>query len=191
MNEKIGYLNLFFQHEKNSLPLFLSENIAEYLPAPIFICDVERRQIQYCNHKFRDYTAARFFAAGKVPDDLLSVCFHRKDLALFEKLFDAFQSGDNKRAHCIARLADRYGQFHFHRIEGTTVLWNEDGTAKLILFIAHDITDALKSKEEIETTRELLDETEELLQFGSWAWEISTHTVTWTSGLYSLLEYTR
>lgn len=54
----------------------------------------------------------------------------------------------------------------------------------------YPITDDLKSKEEIETTRELLDETEELLQFGSWAWEISTHTVTWTSGLYSLLEYT-
>src|SRR5690349_7479455 len=47
----------------------------------------------------------------------------------------------------------------------------------------------LKSKEEIETTRELLDETEELLQFGSWAWDISTNIVTWTPGLYSLLEY--
>lgn len=51
------------------------------------------------------------------------------------------------------------------------------------------ITHHLKSKEEIETTRELLDETEELLQFGSWAWEISTNIVTWTPGLYSLLEY--
>lgn len=53
------------------------------------------------------------------------------------------------------------------------------------------MTEALKSKEEINTTRELLDETEELLQFGSWGWEISTHTVTWTSGLYTLLGYTR
>lgn len=49
----------------------------------------------------------------------------------------------------------------------------------------------MKSKEEIDTTRELLEETEELLQFGSWAWEISTHTVTWTSGLYTLLGYSR
>jgi signal transduction histidine kinase len=59
----------------------------------------------------------------------------------------------------------------------------------LILFIAHDITDQLKSKEEIETTRELLDETEELLQFGSWAWDLTTDTVSWTSGLYALLGY--
>ncbi|MEX1240480.1 MAG: ATP-binding protein [Cyclobacteriaceae bacterium] len=66
-----------------------------------------------------------------------------------------------------------------------------NGHAQLILFVAQDITEELKSKEEIETTRELLDETEELLQFGSWAWDISTNTVTWTSGLYSLLGYTR
>ena len=47
----------------------------------------------------------------------------------------------------------------------------------------------MKSKDEIDTTRELFNETEELLQFGSWAWEISTNIVTWTPGLYSLLEY--
>lgn len=55
--------------------------------------------------------------------------------------------------------------------------------------MANDITEDFKDKEEFETTRELLDETEELLQFGSWAWELSTNIVTWTPGLYSLLEY--
>jgi len=50
-------------------------------------------------------------------------------------------------------------------------------------------TAVLKSKDELETTRELLDETEELLQFGSWTWELGTNSVTWTSGLYTLLEY--
>ncbi|HEU5146833.1 MAG TPA: ATP-binding protein [Chryseosolibacter sp.] len=51
------------------------------------------------------------------------------------------------------------------------------------------LSDELKSKGEIETTRELFEETEELLQFGSWAWEISTNLVSWTPGLYTLLEY--
>lgn len=53
----------------------------------------------------------------------------------------------------------------------------------------HDKTAVLKRKDEMETTRELLDETEELLQFGSWAWEIGTNRVTWTPGLYTLLEH--
>ena len=66
---------------------------------------------------------------------------------------------------------------------------NGAGKTELVLFMAKDITVALKSKEEVETTRELLGETEELLQFGSWAWDIATNAVTWTSGLHSLLEY--
>ena len=53
------------------------------------------------------------------------------------------------------------------------------------------LSDELKTKEEIQTTRELFEETEELLQFGSWAWEISTNIVSWTPGLYTLLEYPR
>lgn len=54
--------------------------------------------------------------------------------------------------------------------------------------MVHDM-EALKSKDEMETTRELLDETEELLQFGIWAWDIGSNAVTWTPGLYALLEY--
>jgi PAS domain S-box-containing protein len=58
-----------------------------------------------------------------------------------------------------------------------------------MLLTANDISDELKGREESETIRELLDETEEFLQFGSWTWEINTNVVTWTPGLYSLLGY--
>jgi len=91
----------------------------------------------------------------------------------------------------MARLSDQQGQYHCHHIDANALQRNEEGETQLILFVAHDITDVLKSKEEIETTRELLDETEELLQYGSWTWEIGTNTVTWTAGVYSLLGYTR
>src|SRR5690606_8008412 len=36
----------------------------------------------------------------------------------------------------------------------------------------------------------LLDETEELLQFGSWTWDAHTGSVSWTPGLRTMLEYT-
>ena len=56
MNEKINFLNLFFQLEKVSRPSFLSENIADYLPV-IFIYNMERHFIQYGNRTFTDFTA--------------------------------------------------------------------------------------------------------------------------------------
>ncbi len=47
----------------------------------------------------------------------------------------------------------------------------------------------MKTRDELQTTRELLEETEELLQFGSWTWEVGTDTVTWSPGLYAILGY--
>ena len=99
---------------------------------------------------------------------------------------DASTSGQ-----CRVRLSDTRGHYRFHQLKATALERKEDGRAQLILFVAQDITDVLKSEEEIQTTSELLDETEELLQFGSWAWDVSTNTITWTSGLYSLLGYNR
>lgn len=81
------------------------------------------------------------------------------------------------------------------RLKGSAVRGPKGNVVQLetlpMLFVAHDTTDELMTKEEIDTTRELLDETEELLQFGSWTWEISTNIVSWTPGLYTLLEYSR
>lgn len=54
--------------------------------------------------------------------------------------------------------------------------------------MANDIIEELKSKE-LEAMKELMEETEELLHFGSWSWEIETDIVTWTPGLYALLEH--
>jgi PAS domain S-box-containing protein len=190
MNEKISFLNFFFQHEKDCLPLFLSENIADSLPALIFIYDTDSCSIRYGNQKFAEFT-------GKPLRDLqssitpLKSFVHQEDFMRIEGLVNSMSFQENLPSRCLVRLSDRRRQFHPHQVSGNILKRNEDGCPKLILFIAHDRINVLKSKEEIETTRELLDETEELLQFGSWAWEISTNTVTWTAGLYSLLGYSR
>lgn len=55
-------------------------------------------------------------------------------------------------------------------------------------WIENHIAETLKNKDETEITRELLDETEELLGFGSWTWDIPANTVAGSHGLYALLE---
>jgi len=190
MNEKIGYLNLFFQHEEAPIPIFLSENIADYLPALIFIYHSETCTIHYGNQRFTDFTGKNSEML-KDSGGLLESLIHPEDVGEVEALLNSPARFTGPRRSCTARLSDWNGRYHLHQVEGHGLRWNEAGQAQWILFLAHDITDALKSKEETETTRELLDETEELLQFGSWAWDVNTQVVTWTSGLYSLLEYNR
>ncbi len=188
MNEKVGFLNLYFQQSNDSLPLFPSKSIADYVPALNFIYDANTQRIQYGNQKFTNFTGWQSHDL-KESNTALEALVHHRDYPMVERLLKSCLSASHlMRGGCAARLADRDGHFVFHYIEANSLQRNgaENG---FILFIAHDITDALKSKEEIQTTRELLDETEELLQFGSWAWDINSNTVTWTSGLYSLLGY--
>ena len=186
MNEKVGFLNFYVQQSKDPLPLFPSERIADYVPALIFIYDARSQRIQYGNRKFQDFT-------GRRSQDLniaLEALVHSQDQSKVGQVLSAcLSAGQTSRGQCIARLADRNGRYVFHSVSGTR-LPEDDAENGLILLVANDITESLKSKEEIQTTRALLDETEELLQFGSWAWDIGTNTVTWTPGLYSLLGYT-
>jgi signal transduction histidine kinase len=84
--------------------------------------------------------------------------------------------------------ASRIPQSDVTGVEGESGM--NAGAVGLVHDTANEITNAVKIKDEIQTTRELLDETEELLQFGSWTWDIRTNKVSWTAGLYSLLGYT-
>jgi PAS domain S-box-containing protein len=183
MNGKTSYLNLFFQHEGGSIPRFLSEALTDQLPSLVFVYDVERRVILYGNQTFSAFAGMDSGALGE-----LQGIVHHHDIQSVEALFRA--SAGLLQSQCTARLLGRNGQYHNFHLSRSFLQRNESGQAQLILFVAHDIAEVLKSKDEIETTRELLDETEELLQFGSWAWEIESNAVTWTSGLYSLLGYT-
>lgn len=191
MSEKISYLNVFFQHDKECLPALTSEELADYIPALIFVFDTETNSIRYGNRKFVEFTGRKTNSLFQWRN-VLTALFHPADHGFVHDLLDA----DERHHRAMlgdrtVRLCDGQGRYLTHRLQVNIIRRRDNGQPHLILFIAEDITDLLKSKEEIETTRELLDETEELLQFGSWAWDVSTNTVSWTSGLYSLMEYSR
>lgn len=184
MNENVGHLDVFFQ-DTGSAPLSAPDNFADLLPDPAFVVNTSSQCIEYANPKFADFTG--YPGDHKDSPGFLTSIVHPEDFKLVQQMVVNVNSGGVARSD--VRLANRCGRYRVHRLVGKTLTSMEAGHAPLVLFVAHDITDELKSKEEIETTRELLDETEELLQFGSWAWEINTNIVTWTPGLYTLLEY--
>ncbi|MGC1241198.1 MAG: ATP-binding protein [Chryseosolibacter sp.] len=190
MNEKINYLSVFFQHERDQ-PQFKSEDLVDHFPDLIFVYDVERRRLQYGNRRFTEFTGRESRDLKEWDGGLVSL-LHPQDSICIDKLIDSVNHPNaSLSGYCRARLSDGNGHYHSYQLKATALKRKEDGLAQLVLFVAQDMTEALKRKDEIETTSELLDETEELLQFGSWSWDISTNTVTWTAGLYSLLGYSR
>ena len=86
--KKIGSLNLFFQHNKDTLPLFPSENIPDFLPSLIFLCDVGTGRILYGNRKFFAYEGRHSRRLQESPKALKSF-IQSEDYARFEKLLHA------------------------------------------------------------------------------------------------------
>ena len=64
---------------------------------------------------------------------------------------------------------------------------DESGAPEQVLFIGQ-LRPAMVNKESI-AIREIYTETEELLHFGSWAWEPDKEKVEWSAGIYSILGY--
>jgi PAS domain S-box-containing protein len=191
MNEKIGFLKLFFQPEKDLLPAALAGKISDQFPDFVLIYDAETHLIRYINEKFRLFAGGNDQDLSESPDILRNIV-HPDDVTEVDGFLNGVSEPCIKNSlQSLVRLYDQMGQLHFYSFTKTALQKNDEESPGLILLTAHDSTQALKSKDEIDTTRELLDETEELLQFGSWALEINSQTVTWTSGLYSLLGYTR
>ena len=69
MNEKISFLNLFFQPAKDPRPLLLTEILSEHFPFLLFIYDVESRSVRYINQNFTDAASQYKFLMKNLPAD--------------------------------------------------------------------------------------------------------------------------
>src|SRR5687768_9187327 len=150
MNEKVGFLNVFFRQDSESLRFSVPHYIADHIPSLMFLYDAGSRKIQYSNQKLIDFTGV---AWNESSAHFVESFIHPEDLAAFEAL--VFASGDvrgKQRNQSILRFADIHGHYIFHGVEGCALNQSVTGKDPVILFIANDITEELKTKEEIETT---------------------------------------
>ncbi|HTF31267.1 MAG TPA: hypothetical protein VK625_20565 [Flavitalea sp.] len=81
---------VFFQYENDSLPLFLSENIADHLPSLIFVYNARSGGAQCGNLKFTALTGkySEILEESKVT---LESFVHGEDLRRLEELFQAIE----------------------------------------------------------------------------------------------------
>lgn len=104
MNEKVGYLNLFFREDKDLGPSSIPELIADHYPSLIFIYNTGNRKIEFANQKLIEYSGRDFSNLPSSPQDL-DALFHPADLAGFEKLLTSLDSFIRKqRLYFTARL---------------------------------------------------------------------------------------
>lgn len=174
MNQKVNFLKFFFESGKFSEDRTVTEQIIDLFPAIVCIYDVGSGEIPFFNRKFQELRQHS-------PVGELSGCVHEDEKEGFEEF-------------CHEALnASSYIERTFRLASGTSAkvvmssVKAEGQLAPSLLFIAYE-SDA-KSTVTLIPTNTILNQTEELLKFGSWTWCPSTGEVAWSPGIFRLLGY--
>jgi PAS domain S-box-containing protein len=184
MSEHVQYLKTLFEAGENRDTF--DEKIADFFPAIIYIYDVDTKHISFVNKKVHDFLG---FSYEDIGGDLNELIF-KEDIELVQHELEKFYALGNDESYCFnCRLNHKEGNWRYFRTQGSVIRRAENGQPASFLFIAQDITDFRKSEEEVKAIRNLIEETEDLLQLGSWTYTIADQKITWTRGLYRLFEF--
>jgi PAS domain S-box-containing protein len=187
MSEKINYLKSLFESGENSESF--NQKINDFFPALIYVYDPGNRRLRYVNRQLTDILGFSYEELNTVDDGLMNLVFS-EDLEAVNRELEKFHSiKDDESLTYGCRLNHKQGSHRYFRTVGTVLRRDGEGKAASLLFIAQDITDQLKSAEESAAMRDLFNETEDMLQFGSWSWDSKTSKAEWTKGLYKIFEY--
>jgi PAS domain S-box-containing protein len=164
------------------------QGIYDFFPSLICVYDISESKLRYVNKKITDVLGfsqedlkawGYDFTKVVFKDDLDSVLI---ELDKFSELKDEDSHAYKCRFNCKEEGTWR----HFH-VTGKVLKRNEHGKAASLLFIAQDVTERIQSLEEAKSSKELINETEDLLNFGTWTWSIKNGEMVWSTGMYSLL----
>jgi PAS domain S-box-containing protein len=181
MNQSIQYLTSLSEvgdKSKNFL-----EKWGGFFPAIVFIYNLERREVSCVNSKLTDYLG---YAASDLENLAhgFAALVYADDLPLVNSAIDKFDLLPNGES-CIftARFNHKDGGCRYLKCSCSKVQSN------MVMITAENVTEQMRFEEEALSTRQLFDETEKLLLFGSWSWSPKTDKLEWTEGMYELLGY--
>jgi signal transduction histidine kinase len=88
-----------------------------------------------------------------------------------------------------SRLTHKNGDWRYFKTLGTVLRKSEDGSPKSFLFIAQDISDQIRTSEELKKNIQLVSDSEKLLKFGTYSHNMLTGEMVWSDGMYEILGY--
>lgn len=187
LNQEINPLKLLFQ--SNSVHDGLPDKISDFFPAIIYVYDADNKKLKYINRKVTDLLGYTQNDIVSWDEDLMKLV-HQDDLELVNKELQKFYSLTDNESHSYnARLNHKAGQWKYFRTMGTVLDRDRQGNAASILFIAQDITEEIDTTNKFKRIEELFNDTQEVLKFGVWEWDVPANKISWSNGLYKLLGY--
>jgi signal transduction histidine kinase len=186
MNDKANFFNFFFD-SGNYEELKVERRIADFFPALVFIYDTDSGNVVYGNRRFKEFSPVFNGVPGSYA--LFSHLIFKADIAVFQNALEVLNKLEAHGSFTFkCRFADTQTKYRYFRNSGT-VLNKRDDKAVTILFLSEDITDEVKREREMQMRLRLFEETEQMLEYGTWTYHPRSGALSWTSGLYTLLGY--
>ncbi len=164
------------------------DNCISFFPALVFTMDLDRGEVISINEKLTEYlefAVADLEAHGRI----LSAFVYEDDSDVYANALQAFRGLKSGESHTFTtRFNKKSGGCRYLKTTGHR-LTSSLGNTSHVFCIAQDITEWVRKEEEAHTTRQLFEETENLILFGTWSWTKKTDQLEWTDGMFQLLEY--
>jgi len=167
------------------------KTLYDFFPGIIYVYDVETKQLRYINKKITEFLGYSYDDVLSWENNLNNIV-SRDDLALVKQEIEKcneLHDNDTHKYQC--RFKHKEGDYLHFCITGKVIKRDYNGKPAALLFIAQDISANIQSAEETKAVRGLIDETENLLQFGTWIVELPSNTIQWSDGMYAVYGYDR
>lgn len=124
-------------------------------------------------------------------DDLTNLVF-KDDVETVKHELEKYNELEDEADYAFdCRFNHKEGDWRYFRTRGMVLRRDEMGKAASLLFVAEDVTEKMQFRQEVTALKELIDDTESMLHFGSWSWDVSVNKLYWTDGMYKLLGYSK
>jgi PAS domain S-box-containing protein len=164
-----------------------SERLNDYFPGIIFTYDLDAHRVSYINNRV---TSILEFSTSEILQDgnLASLIYHEDFDLINEKIQQVLALSRDQELNFICRLHHKSENCRYFDITARKM---QQGSrySLAILFFAVDISEKIKIQKDREEMSDFFRDTEELLQFGSWSWDIKSDVLEWTQGMYDLVGY--
>jgi PAS domain S-box-containing protein len=166
------------------------QGIYDFFPGLVYVYDFDKKQLKYINKRITDSLGYSYDEIKDWKQDLGRLVF-KDDVELVHKELEKYHELKENDAHAYkCRLNRKEGDYIHFQITGRVLRRNDKGKAESVLFIAQDINEQIRSADEARAFKELMDDTENLLQFSTWRWDAVTNKERWSKGIFALLNYT-
>lgn len=187
VNDVLRHLRMLFSKEDGET---LHQATTQFFPAIIYLYDAGENKLKFLNeHKISELLGYTTDEIRELGHDVTKMVF-KDDMEQVKKEMEKFNVLQDDEDHSYySRLNHKEGDWRYYCTRGIIARRNEEGAPSSLIFMAEDVTEKIKAEEEVAALKKLFDDTQDLLDFGSWSIDTSIDKLYWTDGMYNLLDY--